>query len=160
MDEKTSHKDWALERERQEVLALRDERYRKNVWALVLILAVLVVDPFSGVGGLIGTAIGYVFPEPAPAQQAPKVRAAAMGGPGVARQLSARGAPSQLVGPRAGDAAGREGFDALDLVGGDVVGDLCGCGVLDVLALGVDGDVEGLWPLGLGVGSAVGSDPP
>jgi hypothetical protein len=75
MDEKTSHKDWALERVRQEALAVRDERYRKNVWAVVLILAVLVVDPFGGVGGLIGSAIGHVFPEPTPAQQAPKVSA-------------------------------------------------------------------------------------
>jgi hypothetical protein len=46
---------------------------------------------------------------------------------------------------RTGDAAGCEGFDALDLVGRDVVGDRCGCGVLDVLALGVDGDVRARW---------------
>lgn len=71
--EKRSRQDWALERERQEALTLRDRRLRKNAWALVWIIAVMF-DPFGGAGGIIEKIGDQVRPQPTPVERPQELR--------------------------------------------------------------------------------------
>jgi len=58
-DTQRSHDDWALEHKRQQVLTLRDRRYRANAWVIACLIVVLI-DPFGGAGRLLNAAADAV----------------------------------------------------------------------------------------------------
>ena len=73
MGRRRSDEDWALERERQEALTLRDRRYRRNALAIAAVVAVLL-DPFGGAGDLLDGVLDHVRSGSVPGQQAPDLR--------------------------------------------------------------------------------------
>lgn len=142
-----------MELTRQEALTVRDRRYRRNLAAALVVVAVL--DPFGGTGGLLSKAAAVVRPATAPTPTQQDLR----GAPGDPGAPSCRGVDRFLEAIVVNVGVDRGGSDVG--VAGELADDVDrDAGVRQVRAEGVAQHVRRAATLGQAGGRGVPRDDP